>query len=110
MNIIGDHHALYIKADVLLLADVFEKFINTYLKYHGLDPCHDFSSPGLSLDAMLKMTGIELKLISDNDMDLFIEKGIRGDILKSVKDLVKQIINTWQIMTVVKKVNSFFCF
>ena len=45
--------------------------------YYGLDPCHYFSSTGLSWQAMLKMTKIELKLISDNDMYLFAEKGMR---------------------------------
>ena len=70
----GDYHDLYLKTDILLLADVFEKFINTCLEYYGLDPCHYFSSPGLSWDAMLKMTGIKLELISDIDMHLFIEK------------------------------------
>ena len=74
----GDYHDLYLKTDILLLADVFEKFINTCLEYYGLDPCHYFSSPGLSWDAMLKMTGIKLELISDIDMHLFIEKGMRG--------------------------------
>ena len=59
MNTMGDYHYLQLKTDVLLLADVFEKFINTCLKYYGLDPCHYFSSLGLSWDAMLKMTGIE---------------------------------------------------
>ena len=53
-----DYHDLYLKTDVLLLADVFEKFINTCLKYYGLDPCHYFSSPGSSWDAMLKMNSI----------------------------------------------------
>ena len=80
MNTMGDYHDVYLKTDVLLLADVFEKFISTYLAYHGLDPCHYFSSPGLSWDAMLKMTGMELELISDIDMHLFIEKGMRGGI------------------------------
>ena len=60
-------HDLYLKTDVLLLADVFEKFINTCLDYYGLDPCHYFSSPGLCWDAMLKMTHIKLDLISDID-------------------------------------------
>ena len=59
---------------------MFEKFISTCLNYYRLDPCHDFSSPGLSWDAMLKMTEIELDLISDTDMHLFIEKGMRGGI------------------------------
>ena len=55
----SDYHDHYLKKDVLLLPDVFEKFIDTCLKYYGLDPCHYFSSPGLSWDAMLKMTGIK---------------------------------------------------
>ena len=46
MNTMGDYHDLYLKTDVLLLADAFEKFINTYLEYYGLVPCHYFSSPG----------------------------------------------------------------
>ena len=71
---------IILKKDVLLLADVFEKFIDTCLKYYGLDPCHCFSAPGLSWDAMLKMTGIELEKISDIDQYLFTEKGLRGGI------------------------------
>ena len=47
MKNMGDYHDHYLKKDVLLLADVFEKFIDTCLKYYGLDPCHYFSSPGL---------------------------------------------------------------
>ena len=50
MNTMGDYHDLYLKRNVLLLADVFEKFIVTCLEFYGLDPCHYFSSPGLSLD------------------------------------------------------------
>ena len=74
----GDYHDHYFKKDVLLLTDVFEKFIDTCLKYYGLDPCHYFSSSGLSWDAMLKMTNIELEKISDIDKYLFIKKGLRG--------------------------------
>ena len=80
MNTMGDYHDLYLKTDVLLLADVFEKFISTCLDYYGLDTCHYFSGPGLSWDAMLKMSGIKLELISDTDMHLFIEKGMRGGV------------------------------
>ena len=61
MKNMGDYHDHYLKKDVLLLADVFERFISTCLKYYGLDPCHYFSVPGLSWDAMLKKTGIELE-------------------------------------------------
>ena len=57
----NDYHDHYFKKDGLLLADVFEKFIDTCLIYYGLDPCHYFSSPGLSSDAMLKMTDIKLE-------------------------------------------------
>ena len=66
------------KKDKLLLAGVFKKFIDTCLKFYGLDPCQYFSSPGLSWDAMLKMTGVKLEKISDIDKYLFIEKGLRG--------------------------------
>ena len=105
----GDYYDLYLKTDVLLLADVFEKFINTCLEYYGLDPCQYFRSPELSWNAMLKVTGIELEVISDNDMYLFIEKEIRGYISYIAKDIVKQAI-TRQIMTVVKKVNLLFIY
>ena len=80
MNTMGDYHDLYLKTDVLLLADVFEKFINTCLNYYGLNPCHYLSSRGLSWDAMLKMTTIELGLISDIDVRLFSAKRMRGGI------------------------------
>ena len=65
MKNMGDYHDHYLKKDVLLLADVFEKFIDTCLKFYGLDPCHYFSSPGLSWDAMLKMISVELENISE---------------------------------------------
>ena len=55
---LGEYHDLYLKTDVLLLADVFEKFVKTCLNSYGLDPCHYFSSPGLSWDAMTKTTKI----------------------------------------------------
>ena len=80
MENMGDNRDHYLKKDVLLLVDVFEKFISTCLRFYQLDPCHYFSSPGLSWDAMLKLTGIELEKISDIDMYLFIEKGLRGGI------------------------------
>ena len=76
-----DYHNHYLKKHVLLLA-VFEKFIDTCLKFYKLDPCHYFSSPGLSWDAMLKMTGIEFLKRLETDMYLLIEKGLRGEISK----------------------------
>ena len=77
---LADYTKLYCKSDVLLLADVFETFINVCLKKYGLDPSHYLTAPSLSMDAMLKMTEIELELLTDVDMHLFLEKGIRGGI------------------------------
>ena len=61
MKNMGDYYDHYFKKDVLLLADVFEKFIDTCLKFYKQDPCHYFSSPGLSWDVMLQMTGVKLE-------------------------------------------------
>ena len=75
---IGDYHDLYLKSDVLLLADVFETFRNIFKENYDLDPCHYYSAPNVSWDAMLKTTGVELELLNDIDMLLFIEKSLRG--------------------------------
>ena len=64
----------------MLLADVFEKFTDTYLKFYKLDPCHYLSFPGLSWDALLKMTGVGLEKISNIDMYFLTEKRLRGGI------------------------------
>ena len=77
---LGEYHDLYLKTDVLLLRDVFEKFINACLKDYGLDPCNYISSPSLSWDPMLKMTGIQLEKIDNIDVYLFLEKGMEGGV------------------------------
>ena len=77
---LGQYHDLYLKTDVLLLCDVFGKFIGVCLKDYGVDPCHYFISPGLSWDAMLKMTSIRLEKINNIDVHLFLEKGMRGGV------------------------------
>ena len=80
LQTMGEYHDLYLKSDILLLADVFENFRRTCIQYYKLDPCHYFTSPGLSWDAMLKMTNIKLELMTDINMFQFIEKGMRGGI------------------------------
>ena len=78
MKTMKDHHDLYLKYDVLLLlADVFEKSRNNNLKKYRLCPSHYLTAPGLSWNAMLDMTKIELELISDPDMYIFFEKCTR---------------------------------
>ena len=79
-NTFEDFHNHYLKKDVLLLADVFEKFLFTCLQYYDLDPCHYFSATGLSWDAMLKMTGVALEKISDPVKYMFFEQGMRGGV------------------------------
>ena len=77
---LGDYHDLYVVSDMLLLTDVFENFRKTSMQYYKLDPCHYFTSTGLSWDAMLKMTDIKLELMTDIDMFQFIEKGMCGGV------------------------------
>ena len=77
---LGDYSNLYCRTDVLLLADVFETFRKTCLRQCGLDPAHYYTSPGLSWDALLKKTNVELELLTDYDQHLLIEKGMRGGI------------------------------
>ena len=80
MKTFKEYHELYNVTDVLLLADVFENFRDICLKIYGLDPVYYFTSPGLAWDACLKMTNIDLELLSDPNMLLMFEKGIRGGI------------------------------
>ena len=74
------YHDLYLGSNVLLLTDVFENFRKICMQYYKLDPCHYFTSLGLSWDATLKMTNIKLELMIDIDMFQFIEKGMRGGV------------------------------
>ena len=67
MKDMGDYHGHFLEKDVLWKADISEKFIDTCLKFYGLDPCHYFNSPGLSWDAMLKMSTVKLDKMSDID-------------------------------------------
>ena len=77
---IGEYHDLYLVSNVLLLTNVFENFRKACMQYYKLDPCHYFTSPGLSWDATLKMTNIKLELMTDIDMFQFIEKGMHSGV------------------------------
>ena len=80
MKNLEDYHNLYDEVDVLLLTDVFENFRNICIKNYKLDPAHYYTAPGLAWDAALKVTEVELELLSDIDMLLMVEKGIRGGV------------------------------
>ena len=81
---LGEYHDLYVQSDTLLLADVFENLRNTCLKVYELDPAHFLSLPGLAWQACLKKTNIKLELLTDYDMLLMVEEGIRGAICHSI--------------------------
>ncbi|XP_071177928.1 uncharacterized protein [Mytilus edulis] len=80
MNIknIGEYHDLYLKTDVLLLADVFQTFRKKWITNYSLDPANYYTLPGLSWQSALKMTGVRLELLTDPTMWLFFEQSIRG--------------------------------
>ena len=81
---LGEYYDLYLKTDVILLANVFEKFRKICLRNYGLDPAHFYTAPGLAWKACLKKTRIRLELLLDPDMLLMFERGIRGGITQSV--------------------------
>ena len=74
----GEYHDLYLKTDVLLLTDAFENFRDMCLSYYGLDPVYYYTLPNFAIDAMLKLTGIEIDLVYDQEMYEMIEAGLRG--------------------------------
>ena len=80
MKNLEDYHNLYNRVDVLLFTDVFENFRNICIKNYNLDPAHYYTASGLAWDAALKATEVELELLSDMDMLLMVEKGIRGGV------------------------------
>ena len=81
---LGEYHDLYVQSDTLLLADVFENFRNMCMKVYELDPAHFLSLPGLAWQACLKKPNVKLELLTDYDMLLMVEEGIRGGICHSI--------------------------
>ena len=81
---LGEYHDLYVQSDTLLLADVYENFRNMCLNIYELDPVYFVSAPGLAWQACLKKTKVELELLTNIDMLLMVEKGIRGGICQAI--------------------------
>ena len=86
---LGEYHDLYVHSDTLLLADIFENFRSKCLEEYELDPAHFLSLPGLAWQACLKKTNVELELLTDYDMLLMVEEGIRGGICHSINRYAK---------------------
>ena len=85
----GEYHDLYVQSDTLLLADVFQNIRNMCIEIYGLDPVYFVSAPGLTWQICLKKTEVKLELITDYDMTLMIEKGIRGGICQATQRYAK---------------------
>ena len=104
---VKNYHDLYLKCDVSLLADVFEKFRNKSLKNYGLCPSHYFSALGLSWDAILKMTKVELEFIPYPDIYLFFKKVWELEFFIFLIGRVEPTINIQNLMTQNKNQNEY---
>ena len=81
---LGDYHDLYVKSGTLLLADVFENFVNKCIEKSELDPAHFLSSPGLAWQSCLKQTRIKLELLTDIEMLLMIKNAVKGGMYHTI--------------------------
>ena len=104
----GEYHNLYLKTDVILLSNVFEAFRNTCLEYYKLDPAHFYTSPGLAWQACLKKTGVRLELLTDPDMLLMFERGIRGGSPRLFIDMRKPTTSTWVRSSTLRRILDFY--
>ena len=105
---LGEYHDLYVQSDTALLADVFENFRDKCIEIYDLDPAHFLTAPGLAWQACLKKTEVELELLTDNDMLILFEKGIRGGMCQAsyMLEMLKQTINTSRTMIKIKNHHS----
>ena len=101
----SDYDDHYLNKDVLLLADVFEKFIDTCLKFYGLDPCHYFNSPGLSWNVMLKMIGVKLEKYQALTSIYLLKKEWEEEFLTFLQDMQRPITITWITMAIKNRQN-----
>ena len=85
----GEYHDLYVQCDTLLLADVFENFRDKYIEIYKLDPTHFLSAPGLAWQACLKKTKVKLELLTDLDMLIMVDEGIRGGMCQAIYKYAK---------------------
>ena len=86
---LGDYHDLYLRTDIILSVKVFEAFRNTCLEHYKLDPAHFYMSPGLAWKACLRKTLVRLELLTNPDILLMFERGIRGGITQAVSPLLR---------------------
>ena len=86
---LGDYRDLYVQSDTLLLADVFENFRNMCIEIYELDPAHFLSAPRLEWESCLKKMDVKLELLTDVDMLLMVEKGIREGICHAIHRYAK---------------------
>ena len=87
---LGGYHDWYVQSDTLLLADLFENFRDKCIEIYELNPAHFLSAPGLAWQACLKKTKVKLELLTDIDMLLMVEKGIRGGICQATHRYAKE--------------------
>jgi len=85
---LGDYSDLYLKVDILLITDVMENFQDLCMSTYNLDPVYYYTAPGFMFDAMLRYTGVSLELLTDYNMVLFVEHGIRGGWFRPVNGTV----------------------
>ena len=105
---LGDYHDLYLRTDVVLLANVYEAFREMCLEDDKLDPAHFYTSPGLAWKACLKHTGIRLKLLTDPDMLLMFERGIRSGITQAVHNMLQPTTHIWEINAIPTRIQPIY--
>ena len=105
---LGDYHDLYLRTDVVLLANVFEALRDTCLKHYSLDPAHFYTAPGMAWKACLKKTRVRLELLTDPGVLLMFEREFEEGLPKQFIIMHWPIINIWEIsMIPIKNPNTF---
>ena len=103
---VDDYHDLYVQSDTLFLAAVFDSFRNKYIEIYEFDPVHFLSVPGLAWQVCLKNTEVKLELLTNVDMLLMVEKGIRGEMCHAIHRYTKA--NNKYMKTMIENKESSF--